>query len=429
MQVSVFLSPSAMGVSTWAEAAAVWQRWTGISPQVGRVYLGSGPWGINSDMAAQIAAGVKLLISVRPACNPVEAADFAALESFCAALQSAGANAEIAIWPEPFYSKLTQAQYVSAVRYYSPAIRPYFPLIFVTAAQAVASNSENSYYPGDAWVDGVATDIYATLSQTGTSLWLCSQPADFAIPPKPFSIWEFNASPIWQAQDEITLFFNEVQQYMAARIAMGKPCGDMLLFNGAPGKSILGNAETPNAGFEGGIGNWTSAGNCQISTDAHSAHTGGSSMAILATANGLLQVAHCTVSDLSAYGLSCSPGDTVYGAVFLESEIGRLSAAQLQWFDINDASIGTTPGQEFLTAPGHWVPLEVQATAPDGAVKCRLFPAIHSAVAGEHHNYDDAELRNVTGSNAVNTMTIEFPWDYRIPLWYSIYLALNGTGT
>lgn len=425
MIVSAFLNPSALGVANWLDAADAWTRWTGFSPQAARVYMGAAPWSISSDMSAQIAAGCKLLISVQPSYSPVSASDLSALETFCDQLQAAGANAEIAIWSEPFYSKLSASEYIAAVRYYGPVIRPYFPLVFLTAAQSVVSNNENSYYPGDDYVDVVATDIYASITgDAAFALGLCAQPADLASPLKPFGIWEFNGSPAHQTQAQITTFFQDVSSYMTNRTGFGQPCADVILFNGAPGKSVLGYDESPNAGFEGSTGNWTQAGGCTISDTIAEHHSGTSSLFVTATADGLLQFANCTLSNSSG-GLPCAPGDTVYASIWLEPDtVPRESTAQIQWVSAVNESLGVTAGDSVMTSEHSWTQLTVQGNAPSGTAWCRLFPSVSGAVIGESHYADDAELRNVTGDSPTNTMTIEFGWDYRIGLWQDVYNAL-----
>jgi hypothetical protein len=428
--VGVFLNPSALGVSTWAQAAAIWQGWTGVAPAVNRVYMGGSPWTISSDMTAMIAAGCKMLISVQPAYSPVSSTDYADLQTFCAALVTAGAQAEISIWPEPFFAGLTSAQYIAAVQYYAGAIRPSFPLAFVTAASAVLSNSENSWYPGDAYVDLVATDIYAAGYDAGATLALCAAPADAAVPPKPFGIWEINGSraSTGQTQAQVQAFFGYAQAYMAGRALNA----DVVLFNGAPGRSSLGAGTTAEAGFEGNsLGNWVNAGSASLAPTTAQAHSGGYSMALTATASGSVQGASCLAANFATQMLACSPGDTIDGAAwFRAATSARSCQVGIGFYTAAGTLVTSTYGSAVTDSATGWTTRVTASgiTAPATSAWCRLLTEVLSAgAASEVHYVDDCELRNVTGANAENTTTIEFGWDYRVRLWQSLHAALNGT--
>lgn len=430
--VGAQLSSSGMGLADWTATAAVWQGWTGAVPLVARFYQTSS-YSYSTSQQEAVAAGAKLLISVQPPYNPVSPSNLAALQSYVQTLAGAGADCDFAIWHEPFFSGLTPAQYIAAVQYYGPVIRQYYPLVFVTAASSVFLDGENGYYPGDAWVDKVATDIYCAAYDAGhASLSLCAQPADSANPPKPFGLWEFNGSPAstGQTQAQVTAFFSYVQSYMAARVAAGQPCADLCLFSGAPGASWLGCATTAEAGSEGNsLGNWTQAGNCTIAPTTAQAHSGSYSMAMTSAASGLMTAASCTAASIATQGMPCLPGDTIDAAAwFRAAAIPEPCICGVTFYTSAGVSVSSSSGTPVTDSTTGWVQAVCGGvTAPATSAYCRLFTQVNStAAAGEIHYADDRELRNVTGTDAQNSTTIEFAWDYRVALWETLYSALNS---
>jgi len=230
--------------TTQAQAVNLWQADAGRTLTVRRVYYTTGqiPAAIPSDLQADAAAGRKACISMRPAFNPPTDADKAALNTFLASCQAGGLNAEVSLWQEPYGSGLpghvsdglTQSLFVAGWKFYAPTIRQYFPMTFDTSAYAVNHHGENGYYPGDAWVDKVATDFYCSEYDGGERLDLAASIADAASPPKPFGLWEANSSTDpsqGQTQKQATDYFGYVKTFFAARLTAGKSNADLMLFN------------------------------------------------------------------------------------------------------------------------------------------------------------------------------------------------------
>lgn len=431
-QVGVFLNNTALGLGSWAAAQSMWQSWTGVTPGVTRVYMGTSPWTISSDMAAMISAGVKMLISLQPAYNPVSSGDLAYLQAFIAALQAAGAQADITFWDEPYYSGLTSAQYISAVQYYGPSVRPYYRLFFITSTGAVYYSNENSYYPGDAWVDGCGCDFYASSPFVGATLTQASLPANNANPPKPFSIWEFNASPAstGQAPRAVTAFYlQNVLQFMQARGQAGLPNGDLCLFNGAPGENALGSSASQQTAQ---LGNWVAAGNSVIAWNSSLTNPSGitGAIAITAQAAGNAQIASCAAANITTQGFPCSPGDVInVNSWFEAAATSRVTQAGAQFYTSAGASISSLYGSaEISDGTGAWTQsTQATVTAPATAAYYRVLLQTLSNAANEVHYTANYEARDVESVNATQTTTISFPWDPRAGLWLQVYEALNNT--
>lgn len=440
--VGVFLNPAAMGLGSWAAAQSLWTTWTGQAAQVTRVYLGnSTDWSISSDMSAMIAAGVKMLISVQPAYSPVSASDLAALTAFVADLVAAGAICDFTIYHEPYYTGLTAAQYQAAVAYYGPVIRQSYPLAFVSSVSSVANNNENSYFPGTPdkpLVDLVASDYYAAHYVAGETLDLAASVANNCTPPLPFGCWEIGGSlaSTGQTATQISNFVSYVSSWFVTRgVTDGLPGADICWFNGAPGANFFGCGTTQAAGFEGGIGNWTAAGNSTIADSSAQAHSGSDSLAMTAQANGSqIQAASCAVANLATQGMAVAAGDIVDLATWLRgATTAKAGQIGIGFYASGLTQVGSgTYGSNVTDSDTAWTaqPVLRGVTVPSGAVWARGLVQVDATVtAGEVHYSDDVEMRIVSGSNAINSTTICFGWDSRLGYWGSLFTALNDTAS
>jgi hypothetical protein len=234
--VGAFFSDSGMGVANFNGGTALWESWTGVTVPVTRFYLAQSDYtAFYTDMEDMIQGGVKICLTIRPAYNPVSSADLANLTTLLQTMQNAGAIADITLWHEPYYSGLTNTQYVDMVEYYGPTVREYYPLVCVfSGPDAVESNG---FYPGDSWCDKIAVDQYAyTVNYGDNSITNGAAIANAADPPKPLGIWEFNGSTLplneaGQTQAQVTEYFEYVQNYMVTRLQQGLDNADVLLFN------------------------------------------------------------------------------------------------------------------------------------------------------------------------------------------------------
>lgn len=429
--VGAFLNPAALGYTStdWTSAANAWTLWTGQSVNCTRHYMGAPGYSISSDMTEMIAGGTRLLISLTPSVTP-SFSDYQAIQSFMQALVAAGAVCDVALFSEPFFAGLTSTQYITAVKYYGPAIRQYYPLVFNTANSAVLSNSEATYYPGDAFCDKVGTDFYASGFVVGSTLNTIAAVASGASPPKPFTLWEINGSPAstGQTQLQVDNYFAYVISFMQGQQAAGFPIGDICLFNGAPGESVEGAGTTPNGGFEGGGGNWSSGSGAFGTTSAQS-HSGSSAATITSSGVGTINIISCTVANVATEGLAVTAGDAVNAAGWFKAAVTpRNVGVNISYYTSGGVLVSTTTGPTVTSSTTAWTQATLTDTAPATAAFCRLIAAFSTAAAsGEVHFFDDPELRDVQGFNPQNVTTIEFGWDYRIALWQSVYNALNFT--
>lgn len=403
----------------------VWKSWTGVNIGVTRIYKSAGDFTYTAGMAQLAAAGVKICLSVSPAYNPVSSSDLASLTTLMQTLKAAGAQCDVAIWSEPYYSGLSAAQYTAAVNYYGPAIRQYYPLVFVTSAFSVAANNENSYYPGDSAVDKVATDFYISGSSYGT-LDAAASVADGAAPPKPFGIWEFGAAtdPVnGSTQASVTAFFGYIQSYMAGRLQAGKANADVIYFSDNQA-NWLGNGAGQDAGFEGGTGHWAQTGNCTIAATTAQARSGAYSMAVTCTsASGFMQAGANTAY---ASNMPVTPGQTVYAfAWFRAATAARNCQVTVTWFSSGGTNLSTSFGTAIADVTSAWTQATAVFTAPASAAYAQAGIYIASPALNEVHYADDVSIAVVPATSDLASM-IEFGWDYRLPLWTALYAALTA---
>jgi Putative Ig domain len=369
-----FLSAAAMGEPSYTAAVTDWATWTGSPLAVSRQYyaLSSFPTA-DANLTYDIAHGIKCCIDLRPAYNPTSSTDLANLTTMLAAWKTAGLNAEVSLWAEPFNNGLSAAQYIAMVNYYGPAVRAYYPLVFCTSALSAQSNGENSYYPGDAAVDKIATDLYAIRWLTGTRLDTAASVADGAVPPKPFGLWEFGAAP--------------------------------------KGSNLLAG---DNANFEVTFGTWTGAGNATTPRSTLQAHTGIGSLAVTSVAAGTMDAAHCAAANIAAQGLPCVPGDQIAcSAWVMAATAARTVQAGANFYTSGGAFISSLfdTGNAITDSTSAWAQVGGTVTAPATAAFCRLdIRVLSTAAAAEVHYLDDCSLGNLNTGQSQADVTSYFAY-------------------
>jgi hypothetical protein len=223
--------------TTWPQAIADWDGYTGTTIKVAKVYYtpGTFPTSINSEIGTYISEGIKALLSFKPAYNPPTKTDLVALENALQMFLSAGLTAAVTVWQEPQHV-MTAAQFRQVVHYYGPAVRKYYPLAYDVTA-AAGPSAWTKYYPGASSIDLVAADYYANTYVSGVTLDVIAGLADSASPPQPFGLWEIgssatNTSP---TQSQVESFFGYIQSFMAGRLQAGKANADIVWYdvNGA----------------------------------------------------------------------------------------------------------------------------------------------------------------------------------------------------
>lgn len=276
MHVGAYVSGSPDGWA-WqpdtATAVAVWTSATHANRPLTcqRFYAGQGamptaPW---PDWTAALAAGRRILLSYKPlyvtATNlpPLTTSQTQSqlddnVNTFLTAMRTAGfdgTNTVIDLWQESYtvngFNKAghsTYADFVAMFRHYAPIIRGYgFPVAWCTAAgNGLAQNGEDASYPGDAYVDVVATDFYTGAYQLGCRLSGydpagTGQPssaqydafyhADRATPPKPCAIYETGGTLRLSNGISVSAFVTYLQGVYTSRAARSLPNGDITWFN------------------------------------------------------------------------------------------------------------------------------------------------------------------------------------------------------
>jgi len=424
-RVGAYLQFTDMGQPDLPSAVTAWTGFTGRPLTARRLYfaLSAFPGAITADLLADAAAGRKVCMTLRPAYNPVSATDLAALTAFLASCRAAGLIADVTLWHEPFYQGLSSAQYIAMVNYYGPAVRQYYPLVFVTSADSAQSLGELTYYPGDAAVDKVATDLYASEWNSGAvTLAAAATVADNAVPPKPFGLWECNSSTL--------------QNF------------------------LLGT----NSTFEVSQGNWVGAGNSADAFSTLTAHTGTGSLKITSVAAGNMSAAHCLIANVATQGLPCSPGDQILASAWFQAAATpETCEAGAAFYTSASVLISILFAPAVVDATTGWVQATGTVTAPAGAAwAITRITVLATAGAGEVHFTDDVVLLNSTTLQAqgtaffgyvqsyftsralagkvnadvllfnANTLlsqesVITSGGDYRVPLFQALFDALDGS--
>lgn len=203
-----------------------------------RVYFAMSalPGGLGSaGLEEDLAAGRLVLLSFKPDFSPTDATQRSQIDAFLSTCKGAGLKAKVALWHEPGLQGLTASQYLAMIAFYGPTVRNYYPLVYCHAGtSANDGSSPAAYYPGDANVDEIAMDFYASgYINHGYTVSAMEAIADAASPKKPFSLWEFGCNPTLTGQTDanITSFIQYIQNKWQSRYNAGKPLGDLCWFN------------------------------------------------------------------------------------------------------------------------------------------------------------------------------------------------------
>lgn len=150
-----------------------------------------------------------------------------ALGHFLGQARHYGFVTDVILWPE-MHRFLPPAQYKVICQLYVPVIREHgFRHVFSpTNFAAIMKDVMGAYWPGDDLIDSVGMVFYPS----GLTLNIA---ADFAdAHGKPFGLAEFGADLGQMDVTEAIGFTDYIQAFFAARIAAGKPCGDLIWLDG-----------------------------------------------------------------------------------------------------------------------------------------------------------------------------------------------------
>lgn len=433
MLVGAFLSAGALGAADFTGALAAWNSLTSSVPvPVTRLYKAQSIFTYDTSLSEMVTAGKRVCLTLRPAYNPVSSADRASMTTLLQTLQANGADVEVTLWHEPFFSGLTAAQYQAMIAYYGPTVRQYYPLWHVCSG-TTDTTLAGGYFPGGSAVDGVAVDAYAFSGETQvTDAQILADTFNL-----PFGVWEFNGSfhpGGGDSQTTVTNHFTFLQSLFQTRVSSGMPCGNILFFSSAGGgwSNFLGTGLTAEGGFEGGIGTWVNAGGSTVAQSAAQAHSGSDSLAITSTGVANARAGHCgtTAGTVIANGMPVTPGQLVGASGwFRAATVARSVQVQIAWFTSAGASISTISGGSLSDSTTAWTQATISATAPATAAFAVLQAQVISpGGAGEVHYLDDPEIGIYPASNDLTT-PVQYSWDYRIGLLSSMQSALSGSSS
>lgn len=435
-RVGAYLDGSALGTSGWTASLAAWESVTGIPLATTRWYGGT-TYTVGTTLSQMAAAGTRILLDLAPPFNPVSPTDLASIATMLGSLKALGADVRVSLWHEPALGALTASQFTAMIQYYGPTVRSFYPLWCVFSGSDTTES--NGFFPGTAWVDGIAADCYATST---SNLDNCATMADAH--GLPLGLWEYNAafdlgispSPVTGVTTgQGQAFFAYVQALFLARVTTGKPCGDLCLFSAAGSGNtgtgnFLGDYLTPASGFEGGIGHWVNSGNCSITASGTWAHSGASSLALTSTAAGNMSARPENIATSTTFALAVTPGQQVSASSWWRAgTTPRNVHTDITWYSAALANLSTSNGTAVADSASADTFTSVTATAPASSAWAVAHVQVDSAGAGgEVHRVDDVQIALLPASTD-HTAPIQFPWDWRIAALQSMQAALQASPT
>jgi hypothetical protein len=172
------------------------------------------------------------------------------VSAYVAAAAAAGAPVpKVVLWQEPQDSLnvslgLTDAAtYKTCMKNYYSAIKALAgsPAVVYDSASHAGETAVREWYPGDAYCDEVAQDLYGyTWKHGGVTLATLESIANAASPQKPVSLAEYGTA-LNQTQanlmthQDVAAFFAYIQGVFTARSAAGLPNSEVMWFNGLQG--------------------------------------------------------------------------------------------------------------------------------------------------------------------------------------------------
>jgi hypothetical protein len=162
-----------------------------------------------------------------------------------------------------------------------------------------------------------------------------------------------------------------------------------------PGVYTATNALTgQNAGFEGGIGNWTALTNCAVAGSSAQAHSGANSMSMTSAAAGDMVAESCAAASIATQGFAVVPGQSVQVQAWLRTAVSaRTASVGVHWFTSGGASVSTTYGTGAADSSTTWTVESGTLTAPaTAAYGCVSVKVSATGGASEVHYVDDVQV-------------------------------------
>ncbi len=152
-----------------------------------------------------------------------------------------------------------------------------------------------------------------------------------------------------------------------------------------------------NSGFEGGIGTWTGAGNCNVAATSAQAHAGTGALQMTSVASGNMDAAHCTAANILTQGLACASGNTISLSAWFRSAVStRNCQVGATFYTSGGVLISTLLAAGGVTSSTTgWTQVTGTVTAPATSAFCRLDLRVNATgAANEVHYADDAAISN-----------------------------------
>jgi len=166
---------------------------------------------------------------------------------------------------------------------------------------------------------------------------------------------------------------------------------------GGAGYSRQERLSGDTATFEGGIANWTGAGNAGVVQSAAFAHSGTKSLKVTAVATANMIAASCSPANVMTQGEGCDPSQPVFLSAFTRAGVTpRTSYVGAEFYDINGLSLGQFFGAGVADSAANYLTNPTATiTPPAGAGSGRLRRLVKwdSPLAGEDHYVDDWSLQ------------------------------------
>jgi len=151
------------------------------------------------------------------------------------------------------------------------------------------------------------------------------------------------------------------------------------------------------ATFEGGIANWTGAGNAGVVQSGAFAHSGTKSLKVTAVATANMIAASCSPANVMTQGEGCDPSQPVFLSAFTRAGVtSRTSYVGAEFYDLNGNSLGQFFGTGVADSAANYLTNPTATiTPPAGAGSGRLRRLVKwdSPLAGEDHYVDDWSLQ------------------------------------
>jgi hypothetical protein len=133
------------------------------------------------------------------------------------------------------------------------------------------------------------------------------------------------------------------------------------------------------------------------------------------------------IAGSTLYALPVTPGQQVSASSWWRAaSTTRNVHTDVTWYTAGLANISTSNGTAVSDSASADTFTSVTATAPGTAAWAVAHVQVDSTGAGgEVHYVDDVQIA-LLPSSTDHTAPVQFPWDWRIPLWQAIHDALDG---